>query len=189
MTDSIQQSLEESSRILYSLAEGFVPQIARAAEMILLTFSQGGKLLIIGNGGSAAQASHMAAELVGKFGPSWRKALPAIALTADPSILTALGNDLDFDFIFSRQIEALARPGDALLALSTSGQSANILQGLMTANQRGVHTLALLGGDGGKARWMANQVLIAPSRDTARVQEAHLAIIHAICAEIERGLK
>lgn len=186
---NLRASLKESAALLYLVAEGLSVEIARAAQSILDALRQRATLFTLGNGGSATQASHLAAELVGKFG-LWRKALPAISLSADPAILTALGNDLGFEAVFERQVQALVSPRDIVLALSTSGDSENIIRGLMAAKHRGAFTIALLGGDGGKVAQLglADIALIVPSGETPRIQEAHLAILHVICQEVERGL-
>lgn len=189
MSNGIIEDLLSSAALLRKVAEAFSSHLQGMAKILLDAFRDGNKLLVMGNGGSASQASHLATELQVRFAPAWRMALPVIALAADTTIVTALGNDLGYDMVFGRQIEALGQPGDVALALSTSGQSENVLQGLMTANQRGLTTLALLGGDGGKARNMVDLSIIVLSNDTARVQESHLAMIHAVCADIERGLK
>ncbi|OGW17086.1 MAG: phosphoheptose isomerase, partial [Nitrospinae bacterium RIFCSPLOWO2_12_FULL_45_22] len=142
------------------------------------------KLLIIGNGGSAADAQHMAGELIGRF-KGERAPLAAIALTTDTSVMTCLGNDYGFDKIFLRQIEALANPGDAVLAITTSGQSENIIQGVIMAKKKGALTLGLLGKDGGKVQELLDRAVVVPSDDTQRIQEAHLVIEHILCELID----
>lgn len=186
MRDAIQQSLEESGRLLEALASSLAPQIERAALLILEAFRHQRKLLILGNGGSAADAQHLAAELVGRFSRKERRALPALALTTDTSVLTAVGNDFGFARIFERQVEALAQDGDVALAISTSGLSENVIRGLQAAKGKGVRTLALLGGDGGKVKELVELAIIVPVQETPRVQEVHLAIEHVLCREIEK---
>ena len=149
--------------------------------------SNGGKILFFGNGGSADQAQHFAAELVVKLKVE-RTAIPAMALTTDTSIITAAGNDFGFEHIFSRQIEALGRPGDVALALSTSGRSPNVIRALKVANDRGLVTAGLTGGDGGEVTKIARHVMVIPDRDTGRIQEMHLVIGHLLCAELERSV-
>ena len=144
----------------------------------------GGKILACGNGGSAADAQHLAAELVGRFRDE-RHALAAIALTADTATLTALSNDYGFERVFARQVEALARPGDLLVLHSTSGESPNVVRAAQAARARGVEIVAFLGKSGGQLRELADIALVVPSDDTARIQELHLAIEHIICAWIE----
>lgn len=147
----------------------------------------GGKIILFGNGGSAADAQHIAAELVGKLmlprGP-----IPAIALTTDTSILTAVANDIDFGAVFGRQIMAIGKGGDLAIGISTSGRSANVIQGLSTALESGLCTAALTGGDGGGLRAVAATCLIVPSDNTARIQEAHIMLGHIFCAALEREL-
>lgn len=151
------------------------------------TLSTGGKILVMGNGGSAADAQHLAAELVGRFILE-RKALPAIALTTDTSILTAIGNDYGFENIFSRQVEALGSPGDLLFGISTSGNSTNCISALRQAKTMGLRTVGLLGGHGGAMADMVDLSVIVPSEETPRVQEAHATIIHLLCDLIEKQL-
>jgi D-sedoheptulose 7-phosphate isomerase len=144
----------------------------------------GNKLLFFGNGGSAADAQHFAAELVVRYRRD-RKAMAAIALTTDTSALTAGANDLGFDRVFSRQIEALARPGDVAIGITTSGRSPNVLEALRTARDMDVKTVAFTGGDGGDLAGLVDELLIVPSRVTARIQEMHLAFGHMLCGALE----
>ena len=147
----------------------------------------GGKILFFGNGGSASQAQHIATELAVRYKTD-RKAIAAIALTADTALITAAGNDLGFDQIFARQIEALGRPGDLAFGLSTSGRSPNVLRALEKARAMGLVTVALTAGDGGDMAKLADFSLIVPSRVTARIQEMHLALGHILCVGVERAL-
>jgi len=149
--------------------------------------AQGGKILIAGNGGSAADAQHIAAELVGRY-KAERRGLPAIALTTDTSALTAIGNDYGFGVIFARQVQALGRAEDALLAISTSGRSANILAAIDEAKTIGMTTIGFCGGDGGTMAGHCDLTLIAPGPDTATIQQIHMVCAHAICDAIEKGL-
>jgi D-sedoheptulose 7-phosphate isomerase len=171
-----------------ALHQRVVGQIARpvidAAAAIREAQAAGGKLLIFGNGGSAADAQHMAAELVSRFQKE-RAALAAIALTTDTSILSAIGNDYGFERVFVRQIEALGRPGDVALGISTSGGSANVVAGLETAHGRGMQTIALTGRDGGAVGRAADIHVNVADDSTARVQEVHRTLIHALCELIE----
>lgn len=162
-------------------------EVARAARMIIDSMRAGGKLLIFGNGGSAADAQHIAAELAFRMGRE-RKALPALALTTDTSMLTAISNDLSFDFIFSRQIQAVGREGDVVLAISTSGNSVNVIEAVKQARAMGIKTIGLLGAGGGKARAMVDLPLIVPHDETPRIQEVHIAASHIICQLIEDEL-
>jgi D-sedoheptulose 7-phosphate isomerase len=160
---------------------------ARLAEACIKALRQGGKLLLFGNGGSAADAQHIAAELVVRF-QAHRRALPAMALTTDSSVLTAIGNDFGFDQIFARQIEALARHGDVVIGISTSGTSENVLLGLRAASARACVAAGLSGRGGGRMVGLADPLVIAPSDVTARAQEVHILIGHVLCLAIERDL-
>jgi D-sedoheptulose 7-phosphate isomerase len=179
----IARSLAESHATLMQVAQQ-ADAVAAVAAPILATLAGGGKLLLCGNGGSAADAQHVAAELVVRFRRE-RRALPAIALTTDTSQLTAIGNDYDFTRLFARQVEALARPGDLLVAISTSGNSPNVLAAVATARQLGVTTLGFGGTPGGALARSADHCYLAPSAVTARIQEAHIAVWHAICECID----
>jgi D-sedoheptulose 7-phosphate isomerase len=159
----------------------------KIADAIIAALRHGHKLLIVGNGGSAADAQHIAAEIVGRYKKE-RPAYTAIALTTDTSALTAIANDYGFEQVFSRQVEGVGARGDVLLALSTSGRSPNILAALRTAHQRGLITIAFTGSKGGALGTVCDHVLIAPSDDTAAIQQIHLAIGHGICEEIEQAL-
>ncbi len=186
MLEVINRHLEGHRQVLQLVAGELPGTIARAAELLVRSLSSGGKLLIMGNGGSAADAQHFAAELVGRFRRE-RKGLPALALTTDSSILTAVGNDYGFDTVYSRQVEALARPGDAVLGISTSGRSVNVVQALAAARQAGCVTLALTGGDGGALQELADLAIVVPSEQTPFIQEAHVTIIHILCDLIEQA--
>ena len=170
-----------------TVAERLAAEILRASEQISSALRQGKKILIMGNGGSAADAQHFAAEMVGRFLLE-RKALPAIALTTDSSILTAVGNDYGFDEVFRRQVQALAVPGDVVIGISTSGCSANVRAALAAARSAGCSTIAMLGRDGGAIAPEVDLALVVPVRDTPHIQEAHVTIIHIICDLVEREL-
>ena len=161
--------------------------IVAAADRIARALRGGGKLLTFGNGGSAADAQHVAAELVGRFAGE-RPALAALALTSDVSILTSVANDYEFGHVFARQIEALGRPGDVALGISTSGGSANVINGVVTARRLGLTTVALTGRDGGALGAAADVHINVPSESRPRVQEVHITILHAICELIEGEL-
>jgi D-inositol-3-phosphate glycosyltransferase len=169
------------TRARASLSDGLV----HVADMLAATFARGGKVLICGNGGSAADAQHFAAELVGRFSKPARAALPAIALTTDGVLLTAWANDVGFADVFARQVQALGRPDDLLIGISTSGNSPNVLAALRVAREGGLRTLAMLGGSGGDARSLADYALIVPSPDTAQIQELHTFALHTICELVE----
>src|SRR5262245_30093484 len=159
-------------------------EVANVARMIIEAMREGGKLLIFGNGGSAADAQHIAAELAFRMGRD-RQALSAIALTTDTSLLTAIGNDRSFDFIFARQIQALGRNGDIALAISTSGNSPNVILAVKQARALQIGTIGLLGAGGGKAAALVDLALIVPHNNTQRIQEVHIAASHIICQLIE----
>jgi D-sedoheptulose 7-phosphate isomerase len=179
----IPAQLEEHRRVVAGL-DNVIPQIQQIADSLSRCLRQGGKVIWMGNGGSAADAQHLAAELVVRFTRE-RKALAAIALTTDTSILTAAANDYSFDLIFARQIEALCRPVDAVIGISTSGTSPNVIAGLQKAKELGARTIALTGNGGGKLKELADSCLDIPSTVTARIQEAHILIGHILCDWIE----
>ncbi|NCO52491.1 MAG: D-sedoheptulose 7-phosphate isomerase [Deltaproteobacteria bacterium] len=162
--------------------------LAASAGALIACLRTGGKVLLCGNGGSAADAQHFAAELVGRFEVE-RSGLPAIALTTDTSALTAIGNDYGFEQLFSRQVEALAQPKDLLVGISTSGNSANVYQAMETAKQIGCTTLALIGRDGGRMIAVADHALIVPAERTARIQEMHLLLIHLLCEVVDAAFR
>lgn len=157
---------------------------AQAVDEICARLKRGHKIIVFGNGGSAAQAQHFAAELVNKFIKP-RRAIPALSLTTDTSSLTSIANDMAFDYVFSRQLEAFGNEGDVVLALSTSGESQNVIRALHTAKERGLFTVALTGEGGGTVGSLCEILLDVPSHDTPRVQEAHLFLLHMLCQEIE----
>jgi len=169
------------------VAEHLSEEISACVRLLADGLTNGKKLLVMGNGGSAADSQHMAAEFVGRFLME-RKALPAIALTTDTSILTAVGNDYGYDEVFKRQVEALAQPGDLVLGISTSGNSGNVLLALEAAKALGCKTIGLLGRDGGAIAPMVDLNLTVPVHDTPRIQEAHLTIIHILCDLVEKEL-
>ena len=159
-------------------------QIETIAARIRDTVLSGHMLLTCGNGGSATDAQHLAEELIGRYRGD-RRALPAVALTADSAALTCIANDFGYEAVFARQVEGLGRPGDLLVCFSTSGNSPNIIAALRAARARGVGSIALLGKDGGAARTLADLALVVPATDTARIQEAHLQVLHYICEVVE----
>lgn len=182
--ERVKNLLNISADLKKTVAETLSAEILDAAQQIKNRLETGGKLLLMGNGGSAGDAQHIAAELVGRFKKE-RKAMPAIALTVDTSSLTALGNDYGFDTIFERQIEALANKSDAVVGISTSGNSENVVRAVHKANSIGAYTIGLLGNKGGKLKQIVNLPLVIPSNDTARIQEVHITIGHIICEIIE----
>jgi D-sedoheptulose 7-phosphate isomerase len=180
---SFEQSVAETTRTLQELST-IRPAIDAAAKLILETLRRGGRLLICGNGGSAAEAAHFATELVGRFNRD-RHPLPALALSSDGSLLSCIGNDYGYDQVFSRQLAGLARPGDLAVVLTSSGESANILAALAEAKRLGLASLAFLGRGGGRARGLATCELIVPGPSGAAAQEAHLFLIHHFCRLID----
>jgi D-sedoheptulose 7-phosphate isomerase len=163
------------------------PVIEKAADILVNALQVGGKILVCGNGGSAADAQHFAAELVGRF-EAERKGLPAIALTTDTSILTAIGNDYGFERVFSRQVAALGAKGDILLGISTSGNSTNVLEAVASAKTIGMKTIGLLGGNGGKLKQTVDTAIVVPNPRTARIQEAHILMLHYWAGCIEQAV-
>jgi len=170
------------------VSEQHADDIARLAGRYVETLQGGGTLFFVGNGGSAADAQHVATEYVVRYSHN-RRPLPAIALTTDTSLLTACGNDLGFDEIFARQIAALARPGDLVVLHSTSGESPNVLRAAQAARAKGVGVVALLGRDGGAARKLVDDCLVIPTDESSRIQELHLAVEHVICEIVEEQLR
>lgn len=187
METKILAMANESLNAKRSFFEQSSSQVAEAAQMIIASMRAGGKLLIFGNGGSAADAQHIAAELAFKMGRE-RQALPAIALTTDTSLLTAISNDRHFDFVFARQIQAIGRKGDVALAISTSGNSPNVIAAVEQARALGITTIGLLGAGGGKMAALVDLPLIVPHLETPRIQEVHITISHIICQLIEDEL-
>ena len=172
----------QSAQKIFDLNE----QVEKAALLLTQSLAQGGKILICGNGGSAADAQHFAAELTGRYKRE-RKGIAGIALSVDTSALTAIGNDYGFEYVFSRQVEALAKKGDVLFGISTSGNSANVLKAAASARERGCAIIGLSGRDGGKLNEICDINLVMPSSDTPRIQELHILIIHILCDIIERA--
>lgn len=187
MKDQIKSIFQESIRVKEQTLKDNVDKIAAVVGEIQEVFRRDGKIFFFGNGGSAADSQHIAAEFIGRFKKE-RRALPAIALTTDTSILTALGNDYGFDVIFARQIEGLARRGDLAFGISTSGNSKNVIEGIKRAHKMGLKTVSLTGCGGGKLAGLTDISLIVPSSQTARIQESHLCIAHTICELVEESI-
>ena len=186
--EELARSLREGAELRLRLIEISAGMIVEAAEAVYGCFEAGGKILLFGNGGSAADAQHIAAEFVCRFNRD-RAALPAIALTTDTSALTAIANDYGFERIFARQVEALCRPGDTVIAISTSGRSANVIAGIEAARARGARTIGLTGGDGGDMIGLVDIAVVIPSDVTARIQECHITVGHLICEVVEALLQ
>jgi D-sedoheptulose 7-phosphate isomerase len=187
MDSRIKTHFEGHIQTIEAVSRDLSEALERAGTAIAGALRQGKKILVMGNGGSAADAQHLAAEFVGRFLLE-RKALPAIALTTDSSVLTSIGNDYGYDEVFKRQVEALAVPGDVVLGISTSGMSNNVFHALTAANEIGCTTVGLLGSQGGNIDGIVDLSLIVPARETPFIQEAHLTIIHILCELVETEL-
>ena len=187
VSEHFSKGLTELAALATTVARDLGPQMARAHELVRETVGRRGKLLFCGNGGSAADAQHMATEYVVRYMRN-RAAYPAIALTTDTSLLTAAGNDFGFESVFARQVEALAGPDDLLIIHSTSGESPNVLRAAEAARAKGVKVLAFSARDGGRLRALADHSVVIPTTRTDRAQELHLCIEHLICDLVEREL-
>jgi D-sedoheptulose 7-phosphate isomerase len=185
--ENVSAVLQESANIKIQLAREQAGAIVAVIEAVVTALARGRTILFFGNGGSAADSQHLAAELVGRFTLE-RRALPAIALTTDTSILTSIGNDYGFDRIFIRQVQGLGRPGDVAIGLSTSGNSPNVLLAMDAAREQRMVTVALTGQSGGRLAEQVDFCLRVPSSDTARIQESHITIGHLICQGVDEAL-
>ncbi|MGO9445398.1 MAG: D-sedoheptulose 7-phosphate isomerase [Thiobacillaceae bacterium] len=183
MNARIKQTIAAHQRVIADL-DTLTPKIIQLAARVRDSFASGGKVLLMGNGGSAADSQHIAAELVGRFHRQ-RLGLPALALTTDTSILTSVGNDYGFEQIFARQVEALARPGDVLIGISTSGSSENVVAAIRRGQELNIWSAGLLGGSGGRLQELCDLALVVPSEVTPRIQEAHILIGHILCDLVE----
>jgi D-sedoheptulose 7-phosphate isomerase len=187
MRERIKDILLESIQVKEEILRNQIEQIVEIAQLMIDCLRKGGKVIVFGNGGSASDSQHIAAELVGRFKKD-RSALAGIALTTNTSILTSLANDYGYDVVFSRQVEALGKKNDVVLGISTSGKAKNVALGIKQAKKMGIKTVALSGGDGGDIVKLADVSLVVPSKITARIQEAHITIAHIICEMIEQEL-
>lgn len=187
MRDKIKDAIIESIQVKEELLHGKVSTLIKIAEAVIECLRKGGKVILFGNGGSASDCQHIAAEFVGRFKKE-RPALAAIALTTNTSIITAIANDYDYSVIFARQIEALGRKNDLAIGISTSGKAKNVVSAMRQAKKTGMKTVALTGGDGGELAKAADISLIVPSLNTPRIQEAHITIGHIICELAEQAL-
>jgi len=187
MKDTIQNEFNEHIKVS-NLLHNLTGQVTTAAQICINCLKNSGKILIFGNGGSASDAQHIAAELVGRY-KTTRKGLSAIALSTDTSILTSIGNDFGYKHIFSRQVEALANTGDVVIGISTSGRSENVINALKQASELNCHTIGLSGQDGGEMNNLCDINLVIPSEDTPRIQEMHIVIGHTICHLIDQEFK
>jgi D-sedoheptulose 7-phosphate isomerase len=185
--DRVRELLEESARVTGATAAEHAEGIAAGAQLLIESFRSGGKLLAFGNGGSAADAQHLTAELAGRFDRE-RPGLPALALTVNPSDVTAIGNDYGFAHTFARLIQAHGRSGDVAVAISTSGRAENVIAGAKEARARDLRVLALTGKGGGELAELADVAVVVPSDRTPRIQETHIAVIHALCALVDDAL-
>lgn len=184
--DRIRRSIRETVEVLERVGRETAPAVSEVAEVLARAIRAGGKLLVCGNGGSAADSQHVAAELGVRFLRD-RRPIPAIALTVDSSVLTAAANDLGFERVFARQVEALGRPGDVLLAISTSGSSPNVLRAVERARALGLVTVGLTGEGGGELARLVDHAVAIPSERTPRIQEAHLVVEHLLCEALEEA--
>jgi D-sedoheptulose 7-phosphate isomerase len=180
----IEKALRESIKVKEAFIKENTHNLIFVAEKIALAFTSDRKLMICGNGGSAADAQHIAAEFVNRFMLE-RPPLPAIALTTDTSVMTSIGNDYTFDEVFSKQVKAIGMEGDVLLAISTSGNSANVIEATTAARSQGIYTVAFAGGDGGRLRSLADLALVVKSNSTPRIQEAHITAGHITCQLVD----
>ncbi len=178
--DRIKGFLYESAEVKKAVADTLSDKILEAINIARTSYRNGGKMLLMGNGGSAGDAQHIAAEFIGRYKKE-RKPVAAIALTVDSSILTCVGNDYGYENVFARQVEGLAKKEDVVIAISTSGNSENVIRGVEKAREIGAKTIGLLGKQGGKLKDMVDLAIVVPSSDTARIQEAHITIGHIIC--------
>jgi D-sedoheptulose 7-phosphate isomerase len=187
INQEIKNNIRKSSNTILS-AENLSEKIEKAINEIIKCFSTGNKIIIFGNGGSAADAQHIVAEFIGRFQKE-RKSLPAIALTTDSSIITSLSNDYSYDIVFSRQCESLVSKGDVVMGISTSGNSKNVAEGIKTAKTMGAITIGLLGGKGGTISNITDIPIIVESTNTAKIQEVHRVIYHIICEMVEKDFE
>ena len=186
MKTIIEKEIAEHLKVAMTMSS-LIDRVEIAAQLCIDSLQDGGKILIFGNGGSAADAQHIAAELVGRYKIN-RKGMPAIALTTDTSTITAISNDFGYEHVFERQVEALANKGDVLIGISTSGGSSNVINGLKMASKIGCRSIGFSGLDGGEMNQICDTNLVVPSEDTPRIQEMHIVIGHIICHLIEQEL-
>lgn len=187
MKNQIKNIFQESIWVKEETLSKNIDELVRVIKEAVVTLKKGRKLMFMGNGGSAADSQHIAAEFIGRFKKE-RQAMAAIALTTDTSIITAIGNDYGYEKVFARQIEGLGKKGDLVFGLSTSGNSPNIIEGLKQAQRMGIKTVTLTGCSGGKMAKLSDYSLIVPSNDTARIQESHICLSHAMCELVENAL-
>jgi D-sedoheptulose 7-phosphate isomerase len=186
MKQDIIDELNEHKAVIDTIIDNLLDDIVSVSHLIIATLKDGNKILICGNGGSAADAQHIAAELTGRY-KTERKPLPCIAITTDTSALTAIGNDYGYETVFSRQTQALANSGDLIIGISTSGNSKNVINAFEVAKEIGCKTVALIGKDGGDMKKLADLSIVVPSNNTPRIQESHILIGHMICQQIDNS--
>lgn len=188
MRKELEQIINEKKQLLDMLGEtGYLDTIEQVTQVMVDCLYAGNKIILAGNGGSAADAQHFAGEIVGRFLMD-RKALPAISLCVDPSVMTCIGNDYGYEAVFERQLSGLGNAGDVIVAISTSGNSENLIQAVETAKQMGIHTVGLLGKTGGKLKELCDYALVVPSNETPRIQEIHTFSVHLLCEYIEKRI-
>ncbi len=187
MQYEIKQMLFESASLKTVMAENFAHHIEKFGKIVIDCFKKGNKILVCGNGGSAADAQHFASEFVARYKKN-RRALPAIALTTDTSVLTCWSNDIGYDTVFSRQVEAFGKEGDVLVIITTSGNSKNLIEALKKAKEMKIKTIALLGKGGGLIKGLADLEIIVPSDETPRIQEAQMSVMHIVCELVEQDM-
>lgn len=189
MQNWISSIVEEKKELMKKLAEpnGYLEQVEEAGQWMIEALGNGNKIILAGNGGSAADAQHFAGEIVGRFTME-RRALPAISLCVDPSVMTCIANDYGYDEAFARQIEGLGNKGDIFIAISTSGNSGNIIRAIEVAHKKDIKVVGYLGKDGGKIKELCDLALVVPSNSTPRIQETHTLTTHILCEMIEKGL-
>ena len=187
MKRAIEKAFRESAEVKLKFLQEYTDRIVEVTHLILDAYRRGRKLLFFGNGGSATDASHLAAELVNRYRRD-RAGLPAIALTTDMSVITSIGNDLSYTEIFARQLQALGQEGDIAIAISTSGNSPNVLRAVEVSKQKGITTIGFTGGTGGKLVTLVDHAFVVPSKNTARIQETHITLGHILCELVEEHL-
>ena len=187
MRDKILKSFKDSISVKQKFVDEYIDTIIEVSRLIADTMNNGSKLLLFGNGGSACDASHIAAEFINRFQRE-RPAFPAIALNTDMAVLTSIANDYDYSTIFERQLKALAQDGDVVIAISTSGNSPNVIKAVETATRKGLKVVALTGAKGDKLASMSDYVFAVPSNDTARIQETHITLAHVLCQMVDEIL-
>ncbi len=188
MKKEIEQVIDHKKDLLDLLGQtGYLDALEQVTQVMVECISAGNKIILAGNGGSAADAQHFAGEIVGRFMME-RKALPAVSLCVDPSVMTCIGNDYGFDFVFERQISGLGKAGDIFVAISTSGNSVNLIQAVETARKMNMKTVGILGKTGGKLKELCDYALVVPSNETPRIQEIHTFSVHMLCEHIEKGI-